>query len=39
MIEAIKVWGPIRGTWMGFLRIGRCNPWGGCGHDPVKEKK
>jgi len=39
MIEAIKVWGPIRGTWLGIKRIIRCNPWGGCGHDPVPVKK
>lgn len=38
MIEAIKVWGPIRGTWLGIKRIMKCNPWGGCGHDPVPEK-
>lgn len=38
MIEAIKVWGPIRGTWLGLKRITRCNPWGGCGHDPVPER-
>lgn len=39
MIEAIKVWGPIRGTWLGIKRIMKCNPWGGCGHDPVPHKK
>lgn len=39
MIEAIKIWGPIRGTWLGIKRIGKCNPWGGCGHDPVPTKK
>ncbi len=39
MIEAIKIWGPITGTWLGIKRIARCNPWGGCGHDPVPTKK
>ena len=24
-----------RGLRMGLLRIGRCHPWGGAGHDPV----
>lgn len=35
MIEAIRVWGPFRGLWMGIRRILRCNPFGGHGHDPV----
>ena len=38
MIEAIKVWGPIRGMYLGFRRIGKCHPWGGQGHDPVPKK-
>lgn len=39
MIDAIKVWGPIRGTWLGLKRIASCHPWGGHGHDPVPERK
>ena len=39
MIEAINVWGPIKGTYLGLKRIGYCHPWGGHGHDPVPEKK
>jgi len=35
MIDAIKVYGPLQGLWMGIKRIGRCHPWGGHGHDPV----
>lgn len=35
MIGAIEEWGVIRGVWMGLGRIGRCNPWGGFGPDPV----
>lgn len=35
MLEAIKKHGPLRGSWLGLKRIGRCNPWGGHGHDPV----
>ena len=38
MIEAINEWGPLRGTLMGFKRIGSCHPWGGQGHDPVPKK-
>ena len=37
MIGAIEEWGVIRGIWMGLCRIGRCNPWGGFGHDPVPD--
>ena len=39
MIEAIKVWGPIKGLYLGFRRIGKCHPWGGHGHDPVPQRK
>lgn len=35
MIGAIKKHGAFKGTWLGLRRIGRCNPWGGQGHDPV----
>tara|TARA_E500000081_G_C5992464_1_gene287437 strand:- start:40 stop:261 length:222 start_codon:yes stop_codon:yes gene_type:complete len=34
-IEAIQKYGPLKGGWLGFKRILRCHPWGGCGHDPV----
>jgi len=34
-IEAIQKHGPFKGGWLGFRRILRCHPWGGCGHDPV----
>lgn len=39
MLEALKVWGPIKGTYLGLKRIFSCHPWGGHGHDPVPEKK
>lgn len=34
-LEAIKKYGPFKGGWITLKRIGRCNPWGGHGHDPV----
>lgn len=34
-VQAIQVHGPVKGTWMAIKRIGRCNPWGGFGYDPV----
>jgi uncharacterized protein len=34
-IEAIKKYGPLKGSWLSIRRILRCNPWGGHGHDPV----
>ena len=39
MLEALKIWGPIKGTWLGLKRIASCHPWGGHGHDPVPERK
>jgi len=39
MIQAIRVWGPIKGTYLGLKRIASCHPWGGHGHDPVPERK
>jgi len=37
MIDAINEWGPIKGTWMGLKRIGKCHPWGPHGPDPVPQ--
>jgi putative membrane protein insertion efficiency factor len=38
-IEAVRVHGALAGSWLALKRIGRCQPWGSCGHDPVPEKK
>jgi len=38
MIEAIKVWGPFKGVYLGTMRIARCHPKGGFGDDPVPQK-
>jgi len=37
-IEAIREWGPFRGTIMAAKRIASCHPKGGHGHDPVPKK-
>ena len=37
-IEALQTHGAVRGSWLAAWRILRCNPWGGCGHDPVPDR-
>lgn len=39
MIEALKIHGPIKGTWLGTKRLLRCHPFGGSGYDPVPPAK
>ncbi len=39
MVEAIEEWGPLKGLLLGLKRIGRCNPWGTSGYDPVPKKE
>lgn len=34
-IEALKKYGPIKGSFLACKRILSCNPWGGSGYDPV----
>ena len=34
-IEALETHGLCQGVRLGIGRILRCQPWGGCGHDPV----
>lgn len=34
-LEAYRVHGPLRGTWLTARRLLRCHPWGGHGYDPV----
>ncbi|MFR5875912.1 MAG: membrane protein insertion efficiency factor YidD [Eubacterium sp.] len=38
-IEAIQIHGPVKGAWLGFKRILRCNPFFKGGYDPVPPKK
>lgn len=34
-VEAIRLHGAARGSWLAIKRLLRCHPWGGCGDDPV----
>ena len=34
-IEAVKKYGPFKGSYLGIKRLLRCHPWGGHGYDPV----
>jgi len=36
-LEALERHGAVRGSWLAARRIGRCQPWGGHGVDPVPE--
>jgi uncharacterized protein len=33
--QSVEAFGFFRGGWLGLKRLVRCQPWGGCGHDPV----
>ncbi len=34
-IEAIRKYGPIKGIYLGVIRLSKCRPGGGHGYDPV----
>ena len=38
-LGAVETHGVFWGGWLGLKRLGRCQPWGGSGHDPVPERK
>ena len=38
-IQALKIHGVCKGSYLGIKRILRCHPWGGAGYDPVPPKK
>ena len=37
-IEALRMHGLFKGSWLSLKRIVSCNPWGGSGYDPVPQK-
>ena len=38
-LDAIRIHGALRGTWLALMRIGRCHPWAAGGVDPVPAKR
>jgi putative membrane protein insertion efficiency factor len=38
-IEALRLHGSIRGSWLALKRILKCHPWGPFGYDPVPQPK
>lgn len=37
-IEALRVHGLLKGSWLTLRRLSRCHPWGTHGYDPVPAK-
>ena len=35
MIEALRIHGAVKGSWLGVKRLLRCHPFGASGYDPV----
>ena len=38
-LDALRLHGAFRGSWLAAKRIARCHPWGDSGYDPVPEKQ
>ncbi|HEX2700354.1 MAG TPA: membrane protein insertion efficiency factor YidD [Acidimicrobiales bacterium] len=38
-LEALRLHGAGRGSWLTVRRLGRCHPWGGLGADPVPARE
>ncbi len=35
-LQALRKYGPLKGSWLALKRIAKCHPWGGSGYDPLK---
>lgn len=38
-LEAIRIHGVFKGSWLSLKRVSRCHPWGKHGIDPVPPNK
>lgn len=34
--QAVRKYGPLKGSWLAAKRLSKCHPWGGSGYDPLK---
>nr|WP_226913655.1 membrane protein insertion efficiency factor YidD [Gephyromycinifex aptenodytis] len=37
-LEAVRRFGPVRGSWLAACRLGRCHPWNPGGVDHVPQR-
>ena len=37
-LEAVTVYGSIKGSWLSLRRLARCHPWADGGYDPVPDR-
>ena len=37
-LDAVRLHGSVKGSWLAVRRVGRCHPWAAGGYDPVPER-